>query len=114
MKSKAYTLLLTLIALAMFSSCNDEWTEELYEHYVSFKAPINSDGVSRINVRYKANEPSIYELPLVVSGSTNNQKNLTVKIAIDPDTLEVLNEARFSNRTDLYYTSVSIWEIWTW
>ena len=103
MKQKAYTLLLTLMTLAMFSSCNDEWTEELYEHYVSFKAPINSDGVSRINVRYKAGEPSVYELPLVVSGSTNNQKNLTVKIAIDPDTLEVLNEARFSNRTDLYY-----------
>jgi len=91
------------MALAMFSACNDEWTEELYEHYVSFKAPINSDGVSRINVRYKADEPSVYELPLIVSGSTDNQKNITVRVALDPDTLDILNEARFSSRTDLYY-----------
>lgn len=42
-----YTLLFSLIVLVMFSACNDEWKEEQFEHYISFKAPINSNGVTR-------------------------------------------------------------------
>ncbi|MDE6163315.1 MAG: DUF4973 domain-containing protein, partial [Bacteroides sp.] len=55
---RIYNLLFALVALVAFGSCNDEWTEELYEHYVSFKAPINSNGVSRINIPYKAGQVS--------------------------------------------------------
>lgn len=47
-----YTLLFSLIVLVMFSACNDEWKEEQFEHYISFKAPINSNGVTRINLSY--------------------------------------------------------------
>ncbi|MCS3228291.1 DUF4973 domain-containing protein [Bacteroides thetaiotaomicron] len=37
----------------MFSACNDEWKEEQFEHYISFKAPINSNGGKfRINLSY--------------------------------------------------------------
>ncbi|MCS2309395.1 DUF4973 domain-containing protein [Bacteroides thetaiotaomicron] len=28
----------------MFSASNGEWKEEQFEHYISFKAPINSNG----------------------------------------------------------------------
>lgn len=100
---RIYNLLFALVALVAFGSCNDEWTEELYEHYVSFKAPINSNGVSRINIPYKAGQVSTYQLPVLVSGSTANQQKLMVKIGIDKDTLDVLNEARFSSRDELYY-----------
>ena len=47
-----YTLLFSLIVLVMFSACNDEWKEEQFEHYISFKAPINSNGGTRINLSY--------------------------------------------------------------
>lgn len=100
---RIYNLLFALTALVIFGSCNNEWTDELYEHYVSFKAPINSNGVSRINLPYKVDEVTTYQLPVIVSGSTTNQQRLTVRIGIDTDTLNVLNEARFSSRTDLYY-----------
>lgn len=100
---KIYTYLMMLTVSALIISCNEEWSGEQYEHYISFKAPINSDGVSRINVRYKANEATTYQVPLIVSGTTLNDKNYTVRIGLDPDTLVVLNKERYSTRIDLYY-----------
>lgn len=48
---KLKNILLYLLPIAgLCSSCNDEWENEQFTHYISFKAPINSDGVSRINV----------------------------------------------------------------
>lgn len=77
---------------------------EQFTHYISFKAPINSDGVSRINVRYRSgNEKTTFQLPIIVSGSTTNERNITVHVGLDTDTLKVLNQERFNNRTDLYY-----------
>ena len=100
---KIYTYLMMLTVSALIISCNEEWSGEQYEHYISFKAPINSDGVSRINVRYKANEATTYQVPMIVSGTTLNDKNYTVRIGLDPDTLVVLNKERYSTRIDLYY-----------
>ena len=46
---KLKNILLYLLPIAgLCSSCNDEWENEQFTHYISFKAPINSDGVSRI------------------------------------------------------------------
>ena len=64
-----YTLLFSLIVLVMFSACNDEWKEEQFEHYISFKAPINSNGVTRINLSYSETGKTTYRLPILVSGS---------------------------------------------
>jgi hypothetical protein len=100
---KISKLLFILAAFICCSACNDEWKEEQYDHYVSFKAPINDQGVTRIYVRYKSEGAASYQLPLVVSGSTMNDKNITAHVAVDPDTLETLNYERFQNRTDLYY-----------
>ena len=85
-------------------SCNDEWKDELYSHYVSFKAPINSKGVTDIYVKYMKDSLSTYQLPLIVSGTTTNSKNLNVKVALDIDSLNTLNYERFQNRKDLYFT----------
>ncbi len=38
-----------------------------------------------------------------MSGSTTNERNITVHVGLDTDTLKVLNQERFNNRTDLYY-----------
>lgn len=93
-----------LLALTLiFGSCNDEWTDEQFENYVSFKAPITNEGVTDIYVRYKGNEITTFQQPLIVSGSTTNGLNRTVHIAVDSDTLEVLNYERFQNREDFYY-----------
>ena len=98
-----YRLLCLLAVMMLYSSCNDEWKDEQFEHYVSFKAPTDDKGVTQINVRYKPDGEVTYQLPLVVSGSTTNTSDLTVHVAVDPDTLQVLNTEHFQNREDLFY-----------
>ena len=104
---KVYILLSTLAVLVFCSSCNDEWKDEQYEHSISFKAPLSNLGVSPIYIPYYTNVPYQYQLPLIVSGSTTNNKNITVHVAVDSDTLVALNNAQFSSRTDHHYTELS-------
>lgn len=101
--NKVIKLFVALAMLIVLGSCNDEWTDEQFEQFVSFKAPINNQGVSDIYVRYRANEGTTFEQPLVVSGSTTNDQNRTVHVAVDSDTLVDLNYERFQSRTDFYY-----------
>lgn len=110
-----------MLMLTMTTSCNDEWEDEQYEQYVSFKAPLdtagNSVGVTTVyvpytrkdadgNAKYGEQGLSSYELPIIISGSTNNSRNLTVHVEHDPDTLGILNYERFSSRKDLYYNDM--------
>lgn len=108
----------SLVGLMMMTtSCNDEWTEEQYTNYISFRAPLNDQGVTNIYVPYTRKDiegnakfgigKSNYQLPVIVSGSRTNGNSYTVHIANDPDTLKTLNYARFQNRKDLYYTDMA-------
>lgn len=107
-----------VMTLTMATSCNDEWEDEQYAQYVGFKAPLdtegNSVGVTTVhvpytrmnadgNAMYGSEGLSSYELPIIISGSTNNSRTLNVHVAHDPDTLNVLNYERFSTRSELYY-----------
>ncbi|RXG25901.1 DUF4973 domain-containing protein [Leeuwenhoekiella marinoflava] len=103
MKNKPLILILCLVQLILCTSCNDEWTEEQFENYVSFKAPLTSGGVTDIYIRYKESEKTTFQQPLIVSGSKTNNEDITVEVAVDADTLEVLNYERFQNREDFYY-----------
>ncbi len=115
---KKFNKIFALLSVGLLSvsavSCNDDWTAEQFDHFVSFSAPLDNDkGVTILNVPMtRHNEDgtakigigkSVYELPVVVSGSTNETPAYKVNIAVDPDTLDVLNQARYQNRTDLYY-----------
>ena len=100
---KIYKLMLLLAIPALFGSCNDEWKEEQYQRYISFKSPLEGNGVSRIYVSYKQGGITNYKLPVIVSGSTTNDRDITVHVALDSDSLDILNTERFGSRTDLYY-----------
>lgn len=102
MKTNNFFLII-LAGLFLFGACNDEWTEEQYTRYISFKAPLNDQGVTTVYVRHRGDAVSNYKLPLIISGSTTNDQNLTVRVALDPDTLNQLNLEQFQSRTDLYY-----------
>lgn len=91
--------ILALLAIAVFTSCQHEWEEELYDQTISFA----KNGVTDIRVRYNEDGKVTYRLPIMVSGSLQNSKNMTVNIALDPDTLADVNQRRFSSRTDLYF-----------
>lgn len=100
---KIFNYLLVAASLFAASACNDEWEEEQYHQYVSLKAPVNDKGCTQINVRYKKDGKTTYRLPVIVSGSTMNEKNLDVHVAVDPDTLVAFNKARFTTDTELFY-----------
>lgn len=89
----------------MVSSCNGDYTDEQYEQYVSFKAPATT--VTQIRVKYRKGEPSLYQLPLIVSGSTVNNNDLDVHVGIDNDTLAIFNYEHYFEREDLYYKQLT-------
>ena len=62
-----YIYLSLLAVIVLGTACNNEWEDEQYEQYVSFKAPIasGSDGVTTIYVRYKDNGKVTYQLPII-------------------------------------------------
>ncbi|CAM3815214.1 DUF4973 domain-containing protein [Sphingobacterium prati] len=105
--SKPYIQFLLFTLLAVCGSCNDEWKEEQFEHYISFKAPLDNEGVSNIYVRYKDNGKTTFLQPMEVSGSTTNESDLTVGVAVDADTLGILNYERFQAREDFYYKQLN-------
>lgn len=111
---KISIILASLAGLLMLTTaCNDEWKEEQYEHYISFKAPLNDDGVSAIYVPYTRKTAdgqgqegvSSYQLPVIVSGTTTDFSDITINIG-KSDTLAILNYEQFQNRTDLYYNEL--------
>ncbi len=97
--NKIFCVLLSAICIFL-SACNEEWTDEQFEKSVSFVKA----GDTNVYIKY-AKEGGVvpYKIPVVLSGSTKNDQNVEVTIAVDLDTLSGLNEARFRNRTDLYF-----------
>lgn len=102
-----YNLLLIITALMLCASCNNEWEKEQFRQLVSFKSPLDSKGTRSIYIRYKPDGKVTFQLPLIVSGSTVNSKNLKIHIALDPDTLNTMNKERFGSRTELFYKQLS-------
>lgn len=110
-------LLLLMVCALPFASCNDEWKDEQYAHYYSFRAPLDDNGVTGISVPFSRHNDdgtytygvgkSSYLLPTIVSGSTVNAETRIVHVAHDTDTLPILNYQRFQNRKELYYTDMS-------
>lgn len=108
-----YALIALVSVVLVWTSCNDEWTDEQYEHYIAFRSPLNSKGVTEIYVPYSRKSSggeyvtgegqSNYQIPMIISGSTLNQQNIKVHVAHDADTLQILNIARFQHRKDLFY-----------
>lgn len=109
--------LLAAVAMPVLTSCNDDWKEEQYENYISFKAPLDGSGaavgVTTVYVPYTRRDAdnnavygneglSNYKLPVIVAGSTHNPNNVTVNIA-HSDTLDILNIERFGHRSEIYY-----------
>lgn len=98
-----FKLVIMLVVAVGFASCNNEWENEQFAQYVSFKSVPNTLGVTDTYVRYKTAGEVTYELPIIISGSTNNKTDRVVKVAIDPDTLADLNVRKFGGRQELYF-----------
>ncbi|EDM35854.1 hypothetical protein PBAL39_06731 [Pedobacter sp. BAL39] len=104
MKKNIYRLLVTLITTVIcFVSCKNEWEEEQFSQMASFKANPTTQGVTWAYIRYNAQGKMKFNLPVVISGSTPNEKNRTIHIGLDPDTLARLNQEQYGHRQELYF-----------
>lgn len=89
---------------AALVSCNKEWVEEQYEHYISFATPLDyTAGTSSIYVSYKEDGNVTYKVPVIVSGSTEPDSDMDIRVKVDKDTLALINDDHFKQRADLYY-----------
>jgi hypothetical protein len=97
---KIFGIISMVIAVVTFYACEDDWKEEQYEKFVSFVR----SGYTETYLNSNAEGGVIhYKIPVTVSGSTFNDRDVTVEIALDPDTLVDYNREQFFNRTDLHY-----------
>jgi hypothetical protein len=93
-------LLAGLMMSLSFVACNDEWKDEQYEKYVSFV----KSGYQNIYLNYNVEGGKVtYRIPIEISGSTKNDRDVQVTIAVDPDTLDAMNKARYYLRDDLFF-----------
>jgi len=99
MKKIFFYTIISLFCVAL-TACNNEWEDEQYEKYVSF---VNS-GYTNVYLNYNTEGGVVkYKIPVLISGSTVNDRNIQVTIAIDADTLNAMNVERFYNREDLFF-----------
>lgn len=99
MKNK-YIYIIALLGCLFMGSCNDEWKDELFVKQVSFA----NSGVVNVHVKYSTKGGIIaLKVPVLLSGSTPNDADINVTIALDSDTLTNLNFERFRYREDLYF-----------
>jgi hypothetical protein len=107
--NKIIKLIVAMAALTICFSCNDEWKDEQFAHYVGFKAPINSDGCTTVYVKYNEDGETVhYQLPLIVSGSTVHEGTINAVVELDPDSLYTLNMANIGERRmDIWFKDLS-------
>lgn len=104
-----YIYLSLLAVIVLGTACNNEWEDEQYEQYVSFKAPIaaGGDGVTTIYVRYKDNGKVSLSVTCHCQWVYGDTQDRDIHIAVDADTLRTLNIERFSlYRPELWYTEM--------
>lgn len=89
-----------LLALALVS-CSDDVDYELFTKYTY----LLNNGWQE-NIKMEINDDNTVTLPVYfgVNGTTGNDKDITVKIAVDPDTLKDYNFDKYKNDTTAYYT----------
>ncbi|MFV0390911.1 MAG: DUF4973 domain-containing protein [Paludibacteraceae bacterium] len=99
MKRIVFYSILSFIGF-LFFGCNDEWKEEQYEKYISF----TRSGYVNTYLNYNSEGGVVrYRIPVEVSGTTMNDRTIEVSIALDPDTLDAMNQSRYFTREDLFF-----------
>ncbi|MDR0700011.1 MAG: DUF4973 domain-containing protein [Tannerella sp.] len=99
MKQTIFYSIIAVLA-TIFSACNDEWEDEQYKKYVAFVR----SGYTEINLNSNVADGVIhYKIPIIISGSTGNDRDVTVTVALDRDTLDDYNIAMYYKRNDLFF-----------
>lgn len=102
-----YYLFLGLVVVICCTACNKEWEDEQYLQMASFKANVNAQGVTTAYVRFKPGGVVKYSVPVIMSGSTMNEKARTIHVGLDPDTLARLNKEQYGHRPGIVFSTIA-------
>ncbi|MFV0417459.1 MAG: BT_3044 domain-containing protein [Dysgonomonas sp.] len=99
---KILFICISILALSLNYSCNDELDDELFEKFVL----LTQNGW--IDQNLEITSTGLIEIPLVVSvnGTSDNDKTIAVGVKFDPDTLSGYNFEKYRNQTSLYYSEL--------
>lgn len=100
MKIIKYLSFIILLALtAVCSSCNDDLEDELFIK----NTYLVKNGWQEYKIKILEDNTAILPISMGVSGTSDNDKDIVVVLAADPDTLAGYNFEKFKQQTDYYY-----------
>lgn len=96
--SMAAVCLMAGCAAGAFTAC-DELNDELFEK----NSYIIHSGWQDYELDVDSNNKAILPVYFGINGTSANEKDVTVTMEVDPDTLEGYNQYKYKNEKDLYY-----------
>ena len=96
---KIFIYAAVLLGVCSFTSCENNIPDEQFIKMVL----LTKNGVQDYDIEYTSEGLIELSLPISVNGTSSNDRNITVRLSEDPDTLEAYNFDRFRSRTALYY-----------
>jgi len=99
-KIKTMKCLAAAVLALCAASCSDDLDYELFTKYTYLK-----DNGWHEDIKMEINDDNTVDLPVYfgVNGTTGNNKNITLRLAIDADTLADYNFEKNKNDVDAYY-----------
>lgn len=96
---KIFIYAVVLLGVYSFTSCENYIPDEQFTKMVL----LTKNGVQDYNIDFTDEGQVELHLPVSVNGTSSNDRDVTVRLTEDPDTLKDYNFERFRSRTALYY-----------
>ena len=100
---KIFIYAAVLFGICSFTSCDNNIADEQFTKMVL----LTKNGVQDYNIEFTGEGQVELKLPISINGTSKNDRDVTVRLIEDADTLKDYNFERFRNRTALYYVPVS-------
>ena len=96
---KIFIYAAVLFGICSFTSCDNNIADEQFTKMVL----LTKNGVQDYNIEFTGEGQVELKLPISINGTSKNDRDVTVRLIEDADTLKDYNFERFRNRTALYY-----------
>lgn len=97
--NKLYVYTASLLMAFAVSSCDNNIPDEQFTKKVS----LTKNGMQKYNIDFTDEGVIDLNIPVLASGTSNNNQNIDVTVGLAPDTLADYNFERYRNNRELYY-----------
>lgn len=88
------------ILFSITISCDDELDDELFTRYTYL---LDNGWIDSYSLLVEDDNTAILPLDFGISGTSMNNKEVSIKVAVDPDLLLAYNEERYKGLTERYF-----------